>query len=145
MNPTGVRRAIYGKLAGDTTLNNLLASPPSGWTKSIFYSHAPDSAHYPFVIFNRQSGLPTYAHTTKPALETDVWLVKVVDANTTADPAEAASTRLNALLTDGSVSISGGDTVLWLRRQSDIDYQEVEDGQTFIHSGSLYRLVYEPA
>ena len=31
-----VRRAIYGKLAGDTTLNTLLATPPSGCSISAF-------------------------------------------------------------------------------------------------------------
>jgi hypothetical protein len=38
---TAVRRALYGKMAGDTTLNALLASPPSGWSKSIYHQQAP--------------------------------------------------------------------------------------------------------
>lgn len=145
MNPTGIRRAIYGKLSGDTTLNSLLATPPSGWSKSIFHRHAPDEATYPFVVFAKSSGVPTYANVTKPAFETDVWLVKALDRNTTADRAETVSARLDALLTDASLSIAGGDTVVWLRRQSDVDFEEVEGGENFIHVGSLYRLVFEPA
>jgi hypothetical protein len=145
VNLTGVRRALYGKLAGDTTLNNLLATPPADRTKSIYYGFAPDSARYPFVILNRQSGTPSYTLATKPAFETDVWLIKVVDRNTDTDPAEAVSQRLNALLTDASLSIAGGDVVLWLRRESDVDYQEVVEGVTFVHGGSLFRLITEPA
>lgn len=145
MNPTAIRRALYGKLSGDTTLNGLLATPPPGMSKSIFYGYAPDAATHPFVIFNKQSGTPVYANATKPAYETDIWLFKVVDRNSTADPAEAVSGRLDALLTDASLSIAGGDTVMWLRRESDIDYQEVTDGVTYVHSGSLYRLTFEPA
>jgi hypothetical protein len=144
MNPTALRRALYGKMSADSTLNNLLATPPSGWSKSIFYGHAPDHAGYPFVIFNKQSGVPTYANATKAAFETDVWLVKAVDQNTTADRAEAVSTRLQDLLNDAGLSISGG-TEMWLRRESDVDYLEDADGERFVHSGSLYRLVVEPS
>ncbi len=154
MNPTAVRRALYGKMSGDTTLNNLLATPPAGWNKSIWYNHAPDEAKYPFVLFNKQAGTPTYANAAKPAYETDIWLIEAVDGpdpgdatqtNTTADIAEAVSSRLNALLTDGSLSIAGGDAVMWLRRESDTDRQEITDGKTYVYSGSLYRLIFEPA
>lgn len=145
MNPIGVRRALYGKLAGDTTLNNLLASPPAGRSKSIYYNYAPDAANFPFVVFQKQAGTPTYANASKPAYESDVWLVKAIDQNSTADRADAVADRLDDLLTDGTLSIAGGDTVMWLRRESDVVYEEVEDGQVFVHSGSLYRLIYEPA
>lgn len=144
MNPKSVRRAIFGKLAGDTTLNGLLATPPPGMAKSIFYGYAPDAAHYPFVIFNKQAGTPTYANVTKPAYETDVWLVKAVDKNTTADFAEDISSRLQDLLNDAGLSISGA-TEMWLRRDSDSPtYVEITDGVQYVHSGSLYRLVMEP-
>lgn len=143
MNPTATRRAIYGKLAGDSTLNGLLASPPAGWSKSIYYNQAPDGAPFPFVIFSRQSGIATYTNVTKPAFELDIWLVKGVDRSATADTAEAISARIDALLTDASLSISGS-TLLYLRRQSDVDYPEVTDNIRYVHSGSLYRLVFEP-
>lgn len=148
MNPTAIRRALYGKLAGDSTLNGLLATPPPsiGTAKSIFYGHAPDAASFPFVIFNKQSGTPVYANVSKPAYETDIWLFKAVDKNSTADPAEAISARLNTLLQDASLSIAGGDTVMWLRRDNDSPtFLEVVDGVTYVHSGSLYRLTFEPA
>ncbi|HVJ27497.1 MAG TPA: hypothetical protein VM493_08125, partial [Vicinamibacterales bacterium] len=82
------RRAIYGKLAGDTTLNNLLGTPASGYTKSIYHLQAPSTAAFPYVIFQKQSGTPTEAFGDPSALENEVWLVKAIDRSTSADVAE---------------------------------------------------------
>lgn len=139
---TAVRRALYGRMSGDTTLNNLLGTPASGFTKAIYFQEAPENAPFPFVIFSKQSGVPTEAFADPSAYDTDIWLVKGVDRNTTADNAEAIAARLTVLLNDGTLSISGG-TLLYLRRQSDVDYAEITDGITYKHSGSLYRLIYE--
>lgn len=137
---TPVRRAIYGALAGDTTLNNLLGSPATGYSKSIYYQEAPAGAHFPFVIFNKQSGVPTEAFGDPDALENDVWLVKGIDKSTSADTAESIQARLKTLLNDASLSISGA-TLLYLRRQSDVEYPETADGVMYKHAGSLFRLV----
>ena len=139
---TPVRRALYGKLAGDTTLNNLLGTPPSGYSKSIYYQHAPEGAAYPLVVFSKQAGTPTEAFADPSAYESDVWMVKAIDRDTTADDAEAIQARVAVLLNDATLSISGA-THLYLRRQSDIDYSEVTSGVVYQHAGSLYRLVYE--
>lgn len=135
------RRAIYGKMAGDATLDALLATPPTGYSHNVFYQVAPDAADYPFVIFNRQAGTPSYALGGR-TMDSEVWLVKAVDRSDTADAADAIASRLNALLTDGTVSISGG-TQLYLRRESDLDYSEVTDGVAYRHAGSLYRLIFK--
>lgn len=137
---TPVRRAIYGALAGDTTLNNLLGTPATGYTKSIYYQEAPAGAHFPFVIFNKMSGVPTEAFGDPDALENDVWLVKGIDRATTADTAEAIQSRVKTLLNDASLSISGA-TLLYLRRQSDVEYPETADGVMYKHAGSTFRLV----
>jgi hypothetical protein len=139
---TPARRAIYGKLAGDTTLTNLLGTAATGYSKAIYHQQAPQGAQYPMVIFNKQSGVPTEAFTDPSAYESDVWLVKAVDQDTSADDAEAIAARVTALLNDAALSISGA-TTLYLRRQSDVEYAEVTNGVTFRHVGSLFRLVYE--
>jgi len=69
-------------------------------------------------------------------------LAKGVDRNTTADTAEAIQARLQTLLNDAALSISGG-TLLYLRRESDVEYPETADGVRYQHAGSLYRLVFE--
>ena len=137
---TAVRRAIYGRLASDTTLNNLLGVPPAGYSKSIYHQQAPQGATYPLVILSKQSGTPTEAFGDPSALENDTWLVKAVDRSNSADVAEAVSARITTLLNDANLSISGA-TTLYLRRQSDVEYPEVPDGQVYRHVGALYRLV----
>lgn len=139
---TPVRRSLYGKLAGDTTLNTLLGTPATGYSKAIYHNQAPAGADHPFIIFNKQSGTPTEAFQDPSAFETDVWLVKAIDRNTSADPAEAIADRIKVLLNDASLSISGA-TLLYIRRQSDVEYGEVTDGVRFQHVGALYRLNYE--
>lgn len=136
------RRAIYGKLAADTTLTNLLGTPAPNFAQSIYHEVAPSKASFPYVVFNKQSGTPTYSLKTT-AFNEDVWMVRATDRNTTADLAEQIASRLDALLTDASLSISG-QTQLYLRRESDIDYSEVTDGQTYRHAGSLFRLIFQP-
>ena len=134
------RRAIYGKLAGDTTLNNLLGTPASGYTKSIYHQQAPSAAAFPYVIFQKQAGTPTEAFGDPSALDTEVWLIKAVDRSTSADAAETISARIAALLNDQTLSISG-TTWQYMRRQSDVDYPEEIDGVQYVHAGSLFRLV----
>lgn len=136
-----IRRAIYGKLSGDGTLTALLGTPPTGVTKSIYHQEAPEGAAFPYVIFNKQAGTPYYALKSL-AMDDEVWMVKGVDHSGGADSVDAIATRLNALLTDGSISISGS-TQLYLRRESDVEYGEVTDGERYKHAGALYRLIYQ--
>lgn len=139
---TPARRAIYGKLAGDTTLNNLLGAPAPGYSKAIYHNLAPGNANFPYVLFSKQSGVPTEAFGDPAAMDTDIWLVKAVDKNTSADTAESAAERIKALLNDAALSISGA-THLYLRRQSDVEYLEETDGVRYQNVGSMFRLVFE--
>lgn len=137
---TATRRALYGRLAGDTTLNNLLGTPPAGYSKSIYYQQAPASARFPFVILNKQAGNPTEAFGAPAAMDTDMWLIKAVDRSSSSDIAESISERIQALLNDATLSVSG-TTLTYLRRQSDVDYMETDQGVEYRHAGSIYRLV----
>jgi hypothetical protein len=138
---TAIRRALFGKMSGDTTLNNLLHAPPAGYTKSIFYQEAPNKAGLPYVIFNQQSGTPAYGFASTTVMDNEIWLIKGVDRNESADTADSIAERLDALLTDGVLSISG-KTQLYLRRESDLpSYSETVDGVRYIHSGALFRLI----
>lgn len=137
---TAVRRGIYGRLAGDTTLSNLLGPAASGYAKGIYFQVAPAGAAFPYVIFQKQAGTPTDTFSTPGFMDEDVWLVKAVDRDTTADDAEAIAARVMTLLNDAPLSISG-KSLLYLRRTSDVEYPEVENGVTYHHVGSLYRLI----
>lgn len=137
-----IRRALYGKMAGDTTLNNLLATPPTGYSKSIYHQQAPEHAKYPFVVFSKSAGTPTETLGDPSALETDVWLIKGMDRSSSADVVDTIASRLITLLSDASLSISGA-SLLYLRRDSDVEYPEVTDGVAYQHAGSLWRVIYE--
>ena len=141
---TAVRRSIYGKLAGDVTLGNLLAPAAAGYAHAIYHNQAPDDALFPLVVFNKSSGVPTQAFGDPAAFDTDIWQIKAIDRNSTADNAEAISERIRTLLNDANLSISGG-TLMFLRRESDIEYPEESEGITYLHVGSLYRLVADLA
>lgn len=135
------RRALYGKMAGDSTLTTMLGTPPSGYAKGIYYQQAPQGAAFPYVIFSKSTGTPRYALGNR-AFDNDVWLIKGVDRRDTADTVDNIASRLDALLTDGSLSISGA-TQLYLRRESDVDYSETVDGVVYRHSGAYFRFIYQ--
>ena len=141
-----VRRAIYGKLAADTTLTAMLGTPAPGYAQNIYYQRAPSKAGFPYVIFQKQASTPRYALGGR-AYDNDIWLIKGVvrsDPKTagTADVVDNIASRLDALLTDSTLSISG-KTLLYLRRDSDVDYPEDADGVVYLHSGSTFRLISE--
>jgi hypothetical protein len=137
---TPVRRALYGRLSGDTILTNLLGTAASGYTKAIYHAQAPQDATYPLIIINKQSGVPMDTFGEPGALNTDVWLIKAVDQSPSANNAEAISARLQVLLNDATLSISGA-LLVYLRRESDVEYVESVESLTYCHCGSLYRLV----
>lgn len=143
---TPVRRGIYGRLSGDSTLSNLLGTAAPGYTKAIYHDPAPEGAQFPFVLISKSSGVPTESFGKAPsggiAYETDVWLVKAVDHSSSADTADSIAARVQYLLNDAALSIAGGVSTMYLRRQSDVEYSEVVDGETYRHAGSLFRLVY---
>ena len=129
-------------MAGDTTLNSLLAAPATGYAKAIYHDQAPQNAQYPLVVFARSSGVPTDTFHTPGAYETDVWLVKGIDRSSSSDVVESIAARIQTLLNDAALSISGR-TLMMLRRQSDVEYPEVTNGESFKHSGSLFRVCFE--
>ena len=126
-----LRRAIYGKLAGDSVLTALLStSKPPGRNKNIFHSFAPDGGGTPYVIFSKSAGTPVYTMeprhpatwgtatvVSQAAYDNELWLVKGVAHDgpeiTAEDPMNAADTiaaRVDWLLTNGTLDISGASS-----------------------------------
>jgi hypothetical protein len=113
---------------------------------SIYYQHAPPEADPPYVVFNKLSSTPVQEGfgpigTAIPQVNTEVWMIQGIDRNTTADRADSIRARLDELLTDGVINISGG-TSLYLRREFDRDYSEISGGVEYKHAGSEFRLTY---
>jgi hypothetical protein len=139
---TPVRRALYGRMAGDTTLDGMLAPPPEGWRHSIYHNQAPQTAKFPLVVFSKSSGNPTETFGEPSAYETDVWLIKAVDEAESGDVAEAVAERIKNLLNDAPLSISGA-SLMYLRRETDVEYVELVESQQYFHVGAQYRLIFE--
>lgn len=152
-----IKRALYGKLAGDGTLTAMLGAAPSNYAQAIYNEVAPEGFAFPYVIFNKQSGMPvfTFADQHPPSgtgtgpttigssYETELWQFRAIDKGTVSDTAEAIAKRIDELLTDANLSISG-QSLMYLRREgSALSYSEVEDGVRIIYRGALYRLIYQ--
>lgn len=137
------RRAIYGKLSGDTTLTNMLGTPAPGYSQGIYYEQAPSKAAFPYVILTKQASTASYGFASTTVINDEVWLIKGVDKmeqdTASADTVDGIQDRLNTLLTDANLTIAG-KTQLYLRRESDIDYSENQDGTEYKHAGSFFRL-----
>lgn len=138
------RRALYGKLSGDTTLTNMLGSAAPGYSKAIYYEQAPAKAVFPLVILQIQAAVASYGFASTTIMEDELWLIKGVDKMeqnaSSADTVDGIRSRLNALLTDATLTISG-KSQLYLRWESGTHYSENADGTEYKHAGSSFRLV----
>lgn len=130
-----VKRGIVAKLRGDAALTAAL----SGGTASIYEARATQGADPPYVVYNKQAGAPRYTMGGS-AWESQVYLVKVVTKENSTAQAGSIAERINGVLTDGALTMTGR-TQLYLRRESDVEYPEVTDGIRFNHSGALYRVI----
>lgn len=128
-----IRQGIYEKL-NVASVTSLLAEGSA----SIRHAVAPPSGQFPFVIFNKQSGTPT-RRMGGNAFDSQIWLVKAVARDTTSSTAEDISKAIDDLLDFGTLTITGA-TLLFLARESDVDYVETDGDRQYRHHGAYYRL-----
>lgn len=136
-----VDTAIYSRLAADVagtatgTLGQLGAT-------NVYRALASQGSVEPYVIFNEQAGTDSYTFSARDARSL-LYQVKAVGKGSSAlVPAQMAE-RIDALLTDAPLSLSGW-TNIRLRRESDVEYVEVANGQQYHHLGGLYRVDVTP-
>ncbi len=96
-----VRLALYSKMnvSGVTSLA----------TGGIHHKIAPESANYPFIVFQRVSGIPSYTFGLTLAIEDDVWMVKALadeDSSTTKSPQALCEDILTAVRTALGTSLT---------------------------------------
>lgn len=144
-----VRRSLYGKLAGDSILTAQLGTPAPQHSQSIYHQQAPKGAGFPYLIFQQQA--ETAAHAFGPngasIYNNEVWQVQIVDqgnaSEASADKVDDIDSRVQTLLNDGTLSISGA-ALMYLRRESGLEYPETVDGTQYRHRVGLYRLFRQP-
>jgi hypothetical protein len=135
----GFRAAMWAALNGDASLTRLLAT-----TSSIYHRRAPLAAGFPFILFAKQSGAPSWSF-KGPPLDSEVWIVQGIDRAPSAATAEDISTQIDTVLTDPNLTLSDG-TLMYCRRQSDVDFEEGSDPDALIHHvGGLYQVFIDRA
>lgn len=74
-----------------------------------------------------------------------VWLIKGVDKSNSSARAEDIDKRIGVVLTDPVMTLSDG-SLMYMRRESDVDYGEETDPDYIIHHvGGLYRTLIDRA
>ncbi len=137
-----VDTAIYSRLATDVagtatgTLGQLGAT-------GVYRMVASQGSVEPYIVFNEQAGTDSYTFSAQDARSL-VYLVKAVDASTSGLRAAQMAERIDALLTDKPLSLTGWRNIR-LRRESDVEYTEIDAGKTYQHYGALFRVDVEPA
>lgn len=104
----------------------------------VYRMQAPQGSVEPYVVFQEQAGVDSYTFNARDA-RTLVYLVKVVDASPSGLRAAQAAERVDFLLTDKPLTLSGL-TNLRLRRESDVEFIENDNGKTYQHYGALFRV-----
>jgi len=135
-----VRAALYAALVGDPELVAMLGDPLGG-QPSIFHQVAPLAAGFPVVIFAKQAGNPRWTFAGPPT-DSELWMVKAINEGESASAAETIAGEIDRVLTDAALTIDGRG-LLWLRRESDVDYLEQSGPDLYHHVGGIYRLITE--
>jgi hypothetical protein len=131
-----IRTGLAQKLAANSTLTNLLHS-----SAAIYHAQAPAQARFPLVIFNQQTNTRAVQAFGDKEGRSSLWLVKGVSVGQNSDRSDDISAAIEALLDEGTLTISGG-SLYRMNWEQDVQYTEVEDGEQIRHSGSTFRLTY---
>ena len=126
-----VRLAIATRLTSYSDLTAKLATP-----ESVYFRVGPQGATPPFVLFSKQSGTPE--RTFKDVVSSELWNIRAVSPN--ASEAEDVGFEIDVALDGYSLPVDGR-TTLYLRKESDLNFGDLEDGVTWHYVGGLYRLL----
>lgn len=135
--------------AVDVALNSRLAADLGGGTlgvlgiTGVYRMQAPQGSVEPYVVFQEQAGVDSYTFNARDARSL-VYLVKVVDVGPSGLRAAQAAERVDFLLTDKALTVTNWNN-LRLRRESDVEYTENDNGKTYQHIGALFRVDVAPS
>ena len=128
-----VETGIYSKLTADTGAGGLMVT-----ATGVYHRVAPAGAVVPYVLFNKQSGVHEFARAARMWRDY-LYLFKIIDEGYSTARAGTLLERIDTLLNDGTITISGY-SLMEMRRQSDIEYEEISDGVVYQHVGALFRI-----
>jgi hypothetical protein len=129
---------LYYALANDLDLASVASD-------RIYHDQAPETALYPFVIFNFQSGEDTHGMGTCRILSRLLYQIKVVTKGDLTDDARLAADRIDEVIGKAVRAQHPDDTSLKFSgyRESVVSYTEPnrDSSRVFRHLGGLYRIV----
>lgn len=133
-----VRAALFARLESYAPLTALLSSPDA-----VFWRIGVEGAVPPFVTVDKTSGTPSRSFGGASPLEAQLWNIRATGrGGSGAREAEEVAAEIDAALDGYELSVSGRST-LYLRRDSDLNYSDVEDGVVWHYVGALYRLIIQ--
>lgn len=122
--------AIYTALHGSATLLTFVSN--------VYNTVAPSSATYPFLVFQKVSGVDSYTYKQHIATEY-LYQVRIIGNDANKDKLMDAMTQVNALLTLQPLSVTGF-RVDRVTRDGDIpDMAQDDNGTTLLQVGATYR------
>ena len=131
MNANDPGSALYAKLIAGTALTAEI-----GGTR-IYLEQPPQSGTLPYVLVSRVTGSDMYGSPRR--VRRYIYAVKAVTIDDLTK-AEDIDDELDTMLYDSTLTVTGWGTY-WLRRNTDIAYQEAgEGGVVYHHRGALYEL-----
>jgi hypothetical protein len=138
MSSGNVDLALVGKLAGDATLTTLA---PGGVWREV----APQGVAEPYVVVQLMGHQDTYELNRAQAFEDCTYMVKAVQQANSGAAVQAVADRVQALLQNGTLTITGYRLVTMMRLER-IAYVEIDEDRDrrYQHRGGLYRVLVEP-
>ena len=133
-----VRAGLVARLLATPAVTDLLGAPGG-----VFHRRAPRAAVPPFVVLHRQAGTDNWTFSGAP-LERDVWTVKAICRGSSSAPADELAKQITLALNDAPITVDGY-AVLYLRRESRIDFGEVDGADQYHHCGGLWVVVVQPS
>jgi hypothetical protein len=103
---------------------------------------APNEASLPYILFNQQSDVASHTFSGIEQ-ESSLYQIKVVDEGLSASRAANIIAAVSALLEDKPLTMTGWRTVR-IRKDSGVEYVEIDEGRTFQHYGALFRIDVAP-
>lgn len=139
-NDNDVAIALYEFLAGETSITNLLANGAD----SICEDQGGENEERPFLIYSEAAGVPLYSLGEGLLYDAFAYQVKAVVDGSSAKPAAVIRDAVEAVLSDGALSIPDRNVVV-VDKISNVRMTETIGGTRYNHRGGIYRIWTENA
>jgi len=128
-----IEQMLYSTLDSDATLKQ---RAPGGVWRGV----AP-GVQGTWVVFSLVSELDVYTFDIRAMVEA-FYQVKAIAPGESSAPAWSAAERIETLLTDKPLTMTGG-SLLMIRRQQILSLTETDGGEQYQHAGGIYAITVQ--